>query len=71
MGSDLCFHLNDQVCQFLLTFFLAVGVDISGEAGTAGELGGVPPFPEVFIDLADAPCAGFAASEDSRRTSFR
>ena len=58
--GDLLFHLDDQFCQFLLTFFFAVGVDISCEATTAGEPGGIPSFPQVLIDLADAPSAGFA-----------
>ena len=61
LGGDRRFHLNDQFCQFLLTFLLAVGVDITGEAAAVGEPGGVSTFPEVFIDLADAPGAGFAA----------
>lgn len=44
-GGNLRFHLDDQVCQLLLTFFLAVGVDIPGTATTVGESWGVPSFP--------------------------
>ena len=36
-------------------------VDIPGEASAVGEPWGVPSFPEVFVDLADVPGAGFAA----------
>lgn len=36
-------------------------VDIPGEASAVGEPWGVSSFPEVFVDLADAPSAGFAA----------
>ena len=61
LGGDLLLHLDDQFCQLLLTFLLAVGVDISGEATAVGEPRGVSPFPQVFIDLADASGAGFAA----------
>ena len=61
LGSDFFFHLNDQLCQFLLTFFFAVGVDITGEATAVGKPRRVPSFPEVFVDLADASGAGFAA----------
>ena len=60
-SGDSRFHLNDQFCQLLLTFFLAVGIDIPGEAAAVGESGGIPSFPEVFVDLADASGAGFAA----------
>ena len=61
LGGDLRFHLDDQLCQLLFTFFLAVGIDIPGEASAVGEPRGVPSFPQVFVDLADAPGAGFAA----------
>ena len=45
----------------MLTFFLAVCVDITGEASAVGEPWGVPAFPQIFVDLADTPGAGFAA----------
>ena len=61
LGGNFCFHLDDQFCQFLFAFFLAVGVDISGEAGTVGKFGRIPSFPQLFVDLADAASAGFAA----------
>ena len=59
--GDLRFHLDDQLCQFLFAFLLAVGVDIPGEASAVGEPRGVPSFPEAFVDLTDASGAGFAA----------
>ena len=61
LGGNFCFHLDDQFCQFLFAFFLAVGVDISCEAASIGEPRGVPSFPQLFVDLADAAGAGFAA----------
>ena len=61
LGGDFLFHLDDQFCQLLLTFFLAVGVDIPGEATTVGEPRGVSSFPEVLVDLADASGAGLTA----------
>ena len=61
LGGDLLFHLDDQVCQLLFTFLFAVGVDIPGVATAVGEPWGIPSFPEVFVDLADASGAGFAA----------
>ena len=61
LGGNFCFHLDDQFCQFLFAFFLAVGVDISCEAASIGEPRGVPSFPQVFVDLADAAGAGFTA----------
>lgn len=61
LGGNFCFHLDDQFCQFLFAFFLAVGVDISREAASIGELGRIPSFPQLFVDLADATSAGFAA----------
>ena len=59
--GHLRFHLDDQLCQFLLTFLLAVGIDITGETAAVGESWGISSFPQVFVDLADAPGAGFAA----------
>ena len=61
LGGNFGFHLDDQFCQFLFAFFLAVGVDISREAASIGEFGRVSSFPQVFIDLADAASAGFTA----------
>ena len=61
LGGNFSFHLDDQFCQFLFAFFLAVGVDISGEAGAVGKFGRVPSFPQVFINLADTAGAGFTA----------
>ena len=61
LGGNFCFRLDNQFCQFLFAFFLAVGVDISGEAGTVGKFGRIPSFPQLFVDLADAASAGFAA----------
>ena len=60
-SGNLRFHLNNQVCQLLLTFFLTVCVDIPGEAAAVGKSGGISSFPQGFVDLADAPGAGFAA----------
>ena len=61
LGGNFSFHLDDQFCQFLFAFFLTVGVDIPGEAASIGEFGGVPSFPQFFVDLADAAGAGFTA----------
>ena len=61
LGGNFCFRLDDQLCQFLFAFFLAVGVDISGEVGTVGKFGRIPSFPQLFVDLADAAGAGFTA----------
>ena len=61
LGGDLLLHLDNQFCQLLFTFFLAVGIDITGEATAVGKQRRVPSFPEVFVDLADTPGAGFAA----------
>ena len=61
LGGNFCFHLDDQFCQFLFAFFLAVGVDISRKAVAVGKFGRIPSFPQVFIDLADAAGAGFTA----------
>ena len=61
LGGNFCFRLDDQFCQFLFAFFLAVGVDISGEAGAVGKFGRIPSFPQLFVDLADAASARFAA----------
>ena len=61
LGGNFGFHLDDQFCQFLFAFFLAVGVDISREAASIGEFGRVSSFPQLFVDLADAASAGFAA----------
>ena len=61
LGGNFCFHLDDQFCQFLFAFLLAVGVDISREAVAVGEFGRIPSFPQAFVDLADAAGAGFAA----------
>ena len=61
LGGNFCFRLDNQFCQFLFAFFLAVGVDISCEAASIGEPRGVPSFPQFFVDLADAAGAGFAA----------
>ena len=61
LGSNFCFRLDDQFCQFLFAFFLAVGVDISHEAGAVGKFGRIPSFPQLFVDLADAAGAWFAA----------
>ena len=36
LGGNFCFHLDDQFCQFLFAFFLAVGVDISRKAVAVG-----------------------------------
>ena len=61
LGGDLLLHLDNQFCQLLVTFFLDVGIDITGEATAVGKPRRVPSFPEVFVDLADASGAGFAA----------
>ena len=61
LGGNFGFHLDDQFCQFLFAFFLAMCVDIPGEAVAVGKFGRIPSFPQVFIDLADAAGAGFAA----------
>ena len=61
LGGNFCFHLDDQFCQFLFAFFLAGGVDISGKAGAVGKFGRIPSFPQLFVDLADAASAWFAA----------
>lgn len=61
LGGNFCFHLDDQSCQFLFAFFLAVGVDISRKAVAVGKFGRIPSFPQLFVDLADAAGAGFAA----------
>ena len=61
LGGNFGFHLDDQFCQFLFAFFLAVGVDISRKAVAVGKFGRIPSFPQVFIDLADAAGAGFTA----------
>ena len=61
LGGDLLLHLDNQFCQLLFTFFLDVGIDITGEATAVGKPRRVPSFPEVFVDLADASGAGFAA----------
>ena len=37
LGGNFCFHLDDQFCQFLFAFFLAVGVDISRKAVAVGK----------------------------------
>ena len=49
-GCQLSFHLLNQLCQLLLTFFLRRRVDIPGDA-LSMDLWGVPPLPEVVIDF--------------------
>lgn len=44
-SSELRFHLNDQRCQLLLTFFLTVGVDVMDELTAVGETRGLSSFP--------------------------
>ena len=53
-GLQLLFHFLNQLRQFLLTLLLCGGIDISGNA-LAVDLWGVPPLPEVVVDLGHTP----------------
>ena len=50
-GGDLRLHLQDQLCQFLLTFLPGVGVDIPGVLFPIRPHWGISPLPEIFLDL--------------------
>ena len=57
---NLCLHLHDKHLQLFLALLAGVGVDIAGVFLAVGPFGGIAPFEEVVVDLADAAGTGSA-----------
>ena len=60
LGGDLRFHFSNHFRQQLFAFLLAVGIDVAGVLFAVRPDGGIPPFPELLIDLGDTARASLA-----------
>ena len=60
LGGDFRLHFCYHSCQQFFAFLLAVSVDVAGMLFTIRPDWGVPPLPELFVDLGDTARARLA-----------
>ena len=59
--GNLRFHLEDHLCQQPFTVLSGFSVDVAGMLFAVRPDGGIAAFPQMIIDLSDAPGAWFTA----------